>query len=68
MIVTNQGQIVSAQLLDRTLDINFFFAVIVCNVIMFNIVKNRRAAPTQLKQLVMGFVWIHPDSTAELCR
>jgi predicted transcriptional regulator len=35
---------------------------------MFNVNKSRRAALTQLEQLVMDFVWSHPDSTAELCR
>ena len=35
---------------------------------MFNISRSRRAPLTQLEQLVMDFVWAHPDCTAELCR
>lgn len=35
---------------------------------MFNGLKRRRAALTELEQLVMDFVWAHPDCTAELCR
>jgi BlaI family penicillinase repressor len=35
---------------------------------MFNVSKMRRAALTQLEQLVMDFVWAHPNCTAELCR
>jgi predicted transcriptional regulator len=35
---------------------------------MLNIARKRRAALTPLEQLVMDFVWAHPDCTAELCR
>jgi len=35
---------------------------------MFNIAGNRRPAITPLQQLVMDFVWAHPNCTAELCR
>jgi len=35
---------------------------------MFNVTKDRRSALTPLEQLVMDFVWSHPDSTAEACR
>lgn len=29
---------------------------------------NRRKSPTPLEQLLLDYVWIHPDSTAEACR
>ena len=37
-----------------------------CNVRMFNSKKHRGL--TQLEQLVMDFVWSHPNCTAESCR
>ncbi len=33
---------------------------------MFNI--NGRKAPSPLEQIVMDYVWAHPDCTAEMCR
>lgn len=33
---------------------------------MFNI--SRRKPPTPLEQLLLDYVWAHPDSTAEMCR
>ena len=38
------------------------------NVIMFNVIKKRRAALTQLEHLIMDFVWAHPGCTADFCR
>jgi predicted transcriptional regulator len=35
---------------------------------MFNTKRTRRKPLTPLEQLVMDFVWAHPDSTAETCR
>ncbi len=35
---------------------------------MFNNQRARRKPLTPLEQLVMDFVWAHPDSTAEACR
>ncbi|MBZ5621136.1 MAG: BlaI/MecI/CopY family transcriptional regulator [Acidobacteriia bacterium] len=35
---------------------------------MFNTFKDRRPALTPLEQLVMDFVWSHPNCTAESCR
>lgn len=29
---------------------------------------NRRRTPTPLEQLLLDYVWAHPDSTAEACR
>jgi BlaI family transcriptional regulator, penicillinase repressor len=29
---------------------------------------NRRKAPTPLEQVLLDYVWEHPDSTAEMCR
>jgi len=33
---------------------------------MFNI--RSRKTPTPLEQLILDYVWAHPDSTAEMCR
>jgi BlaI family transcriptional regulator, penicillinase repressor len=33
---------------------------------MFNI--GRRKPPTPLEQLLLDYIWAHPDSTAEMCR
>jgi len=35
---------------------------------MFNTLKARRKTLTQLEQLVMDFVWAHPNCTADSCR
>jgi BlaI family transcriptional regulator, penicillinase repressor len=35
---------------------------------MFNTRREPRQALTTLEQLVMDYVWSHPDCTAELCR
>jgi BlaI family penicillinase repressor len=35
---------------------------------MFNIRKSRRKALTPLEQLIMDYVWAHPNCTAEACR
>src|SRR5579863_6880784 len=35
---------------------------------MFNINRGRRKALTPLEQLLMDFVWAHPDCNAEMCR
>ena len=35
---------------------------------MFNALKGRRKPLTALEQVVMDFVWTHPDCTAESCR
>jgi BlaI family penicillinase repressor len=35
---------------------------------MFNICKSRRKALTPLEQLIMDYVWAHPNCTAEACR
>ena len=35
---------------------------------MFNTLRNRRKPPTPLEQLIMDYVWAHPDCTADMCR
>ena len=35
---------------------------------MFNTRRQRRKPLTPLEQLVMDFLWAHPNSTAEMCR
>jgi BlaI family penicillinase repressor len=41
-------------------------SVINCNVRMFDI--GRRKTPTPLEQLILDYVWAHPQCTAEMCR
>jgi BlaI family penicillinase repressor len=42
--------------------------VISANARMFNSQRTRRRPLTPLEQLVMDFLWAHPQATAELCR
>lgn len=35
---------------------------------MFNVKNNRERSLTPLEQIVMEYVWSHPDCTAEACR
>jgi BlaI family penicillinase repressor len=35
---------------------------------MYNKQKTNRPAPTPLEQLILDYVWAHPNCTAEVCR